>query len=370
MSEPFDDAFIDRVYDAALKPELWNDLLVAIADAMQSVGGAAFGMLSNGQGSAFCHYGRYEPPADHRLTGRHMINPWTLAVRREPVGRVLPSHEILPLAELRRTEFHADILAPVKLDHCVITTVCRDQHVNFAFNIMRGDGKGPFSAEEVAKLQTLMPHLRRSAQMRLSLEGYQALSLQQQQILDQITTGVIVVDDMGRFYCANRAAEEIVRGDNGLRLASNTLTARDPRVSRKLAELVDATAAGGPGGSIAVPRAAPPDPLLVLACPLRGTIRDTMSAPGKARQTVALFVKDPLRAFSALDSVLAPLFRLTQAEVRVALALGRGENVSAAAARLGVSQNTVKTHAKRIYEKMDVSNHAELVRKMSRLAAF
>ncbi len=370
MTDPLNEAFIDRIYDAAAKPELWNDLLVEISDMMQSVGGAAFGMLLNNQGSAFCHYGRYEPPQDHRLSGRHMLNPWTLALGRQPVGRVVASHEILPSRDLRRTEFYADILAPEKLEHCVITTVGRNDQVNFAFNIMRGDQKGPYSEEEIARLRVLMPHLRRSAQLRLNLEEYQALSLRQQQILDQINTGVILVDETEQFHCANRAAEEIIRGENGLSLVASSLTARDPRTTRKLLHLIDTTATGGPGGSLAIPRDSTADPLLLLACPLRGTIRDALTAPGKSRQTVALFIKDPMRGLAGLDNVLTPLYRLTGAEVRVALALGSGATVFAAAHRLGVSQNTVKTHAKRVYEKMGVSNHAELAQKLSRLASF
>ncbi len=370
MSDPFDEEFIDRIYDAATEPQLWNELLVTISDMMQSVGGAAFGMLLNGQGSAFCHYGRYQPPEDHRLSGRHMINPWTIAVQRHPEGEVLASHDIVPLRELQRTEFYSDILAPEKLDHCMIASVYRDHNVNFAFNIMRGDNTGPYSEAEVARLQELMPHLRRAARMRLKIESFQVLSLQQQQILDQINTGVILIDEMGRFRCANSAAEEIVRSGIGLRLLGNALTARDMKASRKLADLVAETAMGGPGGSVGVPRGPGNDPLLVLVCPLRGTIRDALSAPGRMRQTVALFIKDPARGYSGLDAVLTPLFELTRAEIRVALALGRGDGVGRVAELLGISENTVKTHTKRIYEKMAVSNHAELVQKLSRLSSF
>jgi DNA-binding CsgD family transcriptional regulator len=371
MANVLEEAFIDRIYDAAARPELWNRLLVEIADMMQSAGGAAFGMLMNGQGSAFCHYGRYEPPQDHRLSGRHMLNPWTRALQRAPVGRVLSSHEIIPSGDLHRTEFYADILAPEKLEHCVITTVGRSNTVNFAFNIMRGDQKGPYTEREIAKLNAIMPHLRRSAQLRLNLESYQALSLRQQQILDQINTGIVLLDEAGQFHCVNKAAEEIFCADNGLALVANSLVTRDGRITRRLSHLIEATAAGGSGGSMSVPRSDTMlDPMLILVCPLRGTIRDALSAPGKSRQVVALFIKDPRRGFSGLDHILMPLFRLTKAEIRVALALGSGETMDVTASQLGISRNTVKTHAKRVYEKMGVANQAELVRNIARLAAF
>jgi DNA-binding CsgD family transcriptional regulator len=369
VADTSDEDFIDRIYDSILQPHLWDQILVEISDMMQSAGGAAFGMLTNGQGSAFCHYGRYQPPEDQRLSGHYMINPWTAAVMRQPVGAVLPSHRILPLRDLRRTAFYADILGPEKLDHCVITTVSRTPSVNFAFNIMRSDKVGPFSEAEVAKLRALMPHLRRAAELRLSFEGYRDLSLRQQQILDQINTGVILIDEMGAYRCANIVAEEMLRMRNGLTLQPNALVARDHKTTKALERLIAETAAGGVGGTVPVPRETQ-DPLLILVYPLRGTIRDALTVPGRARQTVVLFIKDPARGFSGPDSVLGPLFQLTPAEVRVALALGRSESVEAAAAILGRSINTVKTHIKRVYEKMGVGSHAELVQKIAKLASF
>ncbi len=370
MANPFDEVFIDRIYDAALKPELWSELLVNIADMMRSSLGIACGMSASEQNALFCHYGRCEPPRDAQLGRRHLLNPWTIAVQQEAVGRVLPSHRIMPLRDLRRTEFYADILAPEKIDHCVITKVCRAKDVNFTFSIMRGEKTGIYTDHEIANLRSLLPHLRRSAMMRLNLDAYEALSFQQQQVLDRIDTGIVLVDELGRFFCVNQAAEALMHADNGLSLSANMLAAKDARITRKLLSLVSATAEGGPGGSMAIPRDSILDPLLVLVCPIRGMVRDTLSAPGVSRRTVALFIKDPLRGFSDLDGVLTPLFHLTQAEIRVALALGSGQSIAGASVCLGISQNTVKTHAKRIYEKMGVTNHAELVKKVSRLASF
>jgi DNA-binding CsgD family transcriptional regulator len=368
MSDALRESLIDRIYDAAAKPELWKELLVALADLVRSQGGVAIGILTNGQGSAFCHCGRYRPPANCR----HMLNPWTITVQQRPVGEIVRSHEIMPLRDLRRTAFYEDMLAPSRLDHSVVATICRNAKVNFALTIMRSDKIGPYAEEDLAKLEEVMPHLHRSARMRLNLEAYHALSLHQQEILDRILTGVILVDEIGRFHCVNQAADDILSAEDGLRMLGNVLTARDLKASRQLTELVAATATGGAGGTIVVPRPSGQDPLFVLAVPLRGMIRESLIGPGPrpVRQTVALFIKDPARDYTGSDSLLTPLFELTPAEVRVALALGRGEGVRRVALRLNLSENTVKTHAKHIYEKIGVGNQAELVHKLSRLVSF
>jgi DNA-binding CsgD family transcriptional regulator len=59
---------------------------------------------------------------------------------------------------------------------------------------------------------------------------------------------------------------------------------------------------------------------------------------------------------------------LTPAEVRVALALQDGCSVREAAERLGLSVNTVKTHLKRVYDKLSVRGLPELVARLARRA--
>jgi DNA-binding CsgD family transcriptional regulator len=380
MLDPFSDALIDRIYDAAIEPQIWGDVLVSIADGLNSTGGAAFAMLADGTGSAFCHYGRYEPPRDHRESGRHMINPWTKAVFMQPSGRILASHKILPLEKLRRTDFYEDILKPEKLDHCVITSVYRNKDVNFAFNIMRSDRKGPYAPDEIAWLNQIMPHLRNSARVRLIVEGLQALSHQQQSVLDHVGTGFFLCDELGRYSCGNKAANEILGQPFGLKLKEGKLSARGHNDTQKLHELVHQTSLGGAGGMMTIQRHGLTDPLLIIVFPIRGNLQEMLWSPGRKRNTVALFVKDPLRDYDGSDDALSLTFELTKAEVRVALAMLKlsSENHpdektkinQLVAGHLDLSINTVKTHLKNIYVKMHVKNHTQLVLKLSKIASF
>ena len=92
---------------------------------------------------------------------------------------------------------------------------------------------------------------------------------------------------------------------------------------------------------------------MVLVCPLRGTIRYKIGPLGEPQPAVALFIKDPaLAGETQLNDVLMQFYRLTPAETRVATMLGAGCGMVGASRYLAVSENTVKTHAKRIYEKM------------------
>jgi DNA-binding CsgD family transcriptional regulator len=70
-----------------------------------------------------------------------------------------------------------------------------------------------------------------------------------------------------------------------------------------------------------------------------------------------------------LGASLCENFNLTSAEARVAVALSQGQSRTAAATALGITVNTVKTHVRRLYVKLGVSRHGELVHFMSRLRA-
>jgi DNA-binding CsgD family transcriptional regulator len=59
---------------------------------------------------------------------------------------------------------------------------------------------------------------------------------------------------------------------------------------------------------------------------------------------------------------------LTAAELRVATALAQANGMTAAAAILGISPNTLKSHTKRIYAKIGIRGHAELVQSIARIA--
>jgi DNA-binding CsgD family transcriptional regulator len=65
--------------------------------------------------------------------------------------------------------------------------------------------------------------------------------------------------------------------------------------------------------------------------------------------------------------LLAEAYGLTPTEVQVALRLGR-ESLSIAATALGITMNTLKTHARRVYAKTGARGQADLTRLLASLA--
>jgi hypothetical protein len=283
---------VDLIYDAALEPELWDRALVGVADALNSLSGILTGM-SEADGVAnfaFAYFGRLDPEFNLRHASLGLNeNPWMPTLSPQPIGRIVSSDEILPLAEARGTAFYREVITPQDDEHVLMTNLMHQDGIACSFFLARSVRKGPYDEHEVRLLEELVPHLRRATMLFWRTKAYQVLAKDQQQLLDLIDIGIVLIDAFGRARCVNRAAENIVRQDEGLTLRRSVVCAHDPAANEELINLIAATAAGGAGGTVGLPRTESNLPLIVLVCPLRGKLREHNLLN---RSPVALFVSD------------------------------------------------------------------------------
>ena len=71
---------------------------------------------------------------------------------------------------------------------------------------------------------------------------------------------------------------------------------------------------------------------------------------------------DPDATLALNPAVIAQLHGLTPAEARVAAALVKGDTLAQYAEQAGCSEDTARTHMKRILDKTGASRQADLVR--------
>jgi DNA-binding CsgD family transcriptional regulator len=86
---------------------------------------------------------------------------------------------------------------------------------------------------------------------------------------------------------------------------------------------------------------------------------DELQMPDAA---VLLFIVDPANSAGIPLSWMMDGYGLTRAEAKVALAASSGLTIPETASRLGVSQNTIKTHLRRVFAKTGISRQSELAR--------
>ena len=164
-------------------------------------------------------------------------------------------------------------------------------------------------------------------------------------LIDHLEQGVAVTDRFGRPRYLNRAAQALIRRGL-LRLDGGCLCSGTPEHGAALGRLI-ARCAIGTGGSVRLTGEG--GTLLIAACAI----------PGNA---VLLRVVDPASTRLPDTRVLQDQFGFTPAEAILAGDILAGNDLTASAARRGVTRHTARAHLRRLFEKTGTRRQAELMR--------
>jgi DNA-binding CsgD family transcriptional regulator/PAS domain-containing protein len=374
-----DDALLDlvgRIYETALQPETWPDVLTRIADRLQAVSGSLIihdcVQPAVSDRNAFLpqvHVTRLDPETLGEYQ-RHWIqhDPGLKAMELMSAGALATDETVSSREEWLRSAIYNDFLLPRQIARVLAGLPVRDRQGVAHVFFHRPSSQGAYEAGEQELLRRILPHLARALTIR---RHFLDMSRQRQaalEALDHSPVGVVLLGPGGEVTHMNRAAEEIVAEADGLTVARGRLYAARPAETRELQRRIhDAVATGngrgpGDGGAQLLSRPSPRRPLAVLVTPLF-----LASALGPLRQaTAAVFVRDPEREPASPPDQMRALYGLTPAEARLACHLANGLSLREAAQRLEVTVETVRSQVKRIFEKTDTRRQAELVALLAR----
>jgi DNA-binding CsgD family transcriptional regulator len=182
--------------------------------------------------------------------------------------------------------------------------------------------------------------------------------------LDALQAGVILLDGRNRILAANHSAEEILHKRRGLRSLRGVLACEEASdtsaMHAAVAALTDTTVLDSTRATnISVRRGGGERFLLVQMLPASEI--DAVRSIGHKPAVAILYIVDP-DSCTTDPANIAEAFRLTAAEARVLREILRCSGLVEAAARLGVSVPTARTHLQHVFEKTDTRSQAELVR--------
>jgi DNA-binding CsgD family transcriptional regulator len=215
-------------------------------------------------------------------------------------------------------------------------------------------------------LETVAPHLQRAAAVHDLLSRTRATTESLGAAVAAAGFAVFLLTGDCRVVFANAKAEDLVRHGMGLRYEHGRLAATSPALTARLHALARQAASpktgeGHAGGTIELCRGENRPPLVAHVIPL-APIR-TVAIFDLDRPAAALFVVDPAAGLGAQIQHFAARFGLTAGETRVLTEIIAGNGLPAAAARLKISERTVRTHAYRILEKTGTNRQTELIRR-------
>jgi DNA-binding CsgD family transcriptional regulator len=350
---------IEAIYDAALEPARWNDVVVGIKDF---VGGQACGLFSKDSISKFgvTHYYCGADPYYIQLYSETHSRFDPLA-KLPRYGKVVSIPDLVDFDEYRRGRFYQEWLKP---QGCVdaANVVIEKSKSSCPVLMTVLAGKRMVDEEMRQRIALIVPHATRALMINRAVESRQSEAAAFADILNGLNAGIFLVDAGCRLVHANTVGHGMLSADDFLRSIGGQLVVRDVQVNQTLREIFGAD---GDAALAAMGRAFPliahdgeryVAHVLPLASVMRNGVDRTFKAVG------ALFVRKVELNGQSCGELVARTFELTPAEQRVLLAIVEVGGVPETAEALGIAETTVKTHLHRVFAKTGASRQADLVK--------
>jgi len=351
-----DEEIIDRVYEAALVPELWSSVLNDLKTVGDAAGTILFaatdrstvGLATEGVESVLeAAQSPYWAPRNTR--GQLLL---TL-----PQAEFHSDADHFTQDQMGADPLYTDLHWKLGLGYAAATWISPPNGDNLIISIERRRDRGPFEREVINRLTGLRPHIARSAILAARMEfekirtanfafevsGLPAAAVASDgSVIDCNASfeglgGQARIGSLNRLQLANKNAQDILQHSLAM------VHVRDPNFI---------TAAR----SIALPESGEVPASVMHLIPVRRVARDLFSR-------AAIFVVITALGDRKLPpaNVVQGLFDLTSSETKVAMALAENLTVSEAAARYGISRETVRHHLKSIFLKTGLSRQSEVV---------
>lgn len=365
---------IGEVYDASLDPALWPHAIESICGyvgaasaslhSQDSVTRATDALFWWGRASTAPHYFKIY------LEKYGKINPIFPGVVFFDLELTVAVPDVISCEEFVRTRFFQEWLAPQSLTDGLFSNLEKGATSCALFTAMRHAAQGPVDDRMRRRFELITPHVRRAMLIGQVIDLHRVEAAALADSLDELASGVFIVDSNGRIIHANASAHRLIAEASLLRAPNGRIAALDLQ-SRTLLDVFTAAEAGdaavGKKG-IALPLTARTGERYVAhVLPLTSGARRKAGVSYAA--TAAMFIRKAELDLPSPPEALASQFKLTPAEVRVLFAIVEIGGVPEVAPVLGIADQTVKSHLHHIYEKTETKRQADLVKLVASYSA-
>src|SRR5262245_6002900 len=364
-------SLIAGIYDAALDPGLWSEVLTRIAEFVDGQVGGLLAKDSNKKCvQAYFHAGL--DPHYLRLYAQtySKLGPVAMSLFEE-IGQIASVPQLMPYEAFCRGSFYREWAQPQGWVDVAVAVLEKSPNCCAYLSMSRSAASGMVDDEMRRRMAFVAPHVRRAILIGKALDFKQAEAATFAEILDGLSCGLLLIDCCGRIVHANAAGSEILANADFLRSAAGRLVADDGHVDQALRDTVAAAGAGDAGmgaKGTALPLVAHDGGRYVAhVLPLTSGARSRAGAAYAA--AAALFVRKAAMERPSPPDVIGKTYNLTPTELRVLLAIVEIGGVPEVAAAFGVAETTVKTHLARLFEKTGTGRQADLVKLVAGFSA-
>ncbi|WP_246755000.1 MULTISPECIES: helix-turn-helix transcriptional regulator [Rhizobium] len=364
---------IGTIYDCVLDPGLWQsvvdsirrelDFCYAVLGVYPLPGGNVVLGVSTGIDSVKL--------GELPYYGNDLVELWggDARVKQYPLEEPIVQSRVVPNATLLASRYFIEWAGPQGVIDAVAIGLERNTRMVSTLSFGRHSTAGIVGNGEVDSLRLLAPHFRRAIAISQLLELQSIAAANVASVLDGLSVGVVLVDELMALIHTNPVAEAMLARKDPIKVTNGRIAVLD---ASSAVEDAVAQAAGdemllGRRGGTGFPIHGPSgEPYIIHVLPLERR----ESRPGLFRRaTAALFVTPADRPISLPFDAFAALYGLTPAEVRIAEMLVAGRTRREISDELGLGSATVKTHLLRVFEKTGVRRQVDLVRLVASFAS-
>jgi DNA-binding CsgD family transcriptional regulator len=344
---------VDRIYEAAVIPELWRETCIALANEIEAYSAAIFSLSSESTYRWISTPNVKELVEAFSASDLRFQNVRPQRALTQVPGIFSRDTDIMTPEELAGDPVYNAFIYPNGLKWTAGCAIQEPSGHLIVFDLMRKADTGQFSDEEIARLNGLKPDLARAALMTSRLAFREAVSVTS--ALSMVGLPAVVIGDGGSAIAMNEEMERLAPLiSTG---AGNSLNIARPVAKQMLDDALARLRAGAQPAVQSIPVAASDEfPAMILhVLPVRRMARDVFGL------SLALLIATPVGEVGPPDMrVLSGLFDLTPAEAKLAREVAVGASMENAAVTLGLSIETVRTYLKRVMAKTGTRRQAEL----------
>lgn len=366
-------ALLHQIYEAGVIPERWNDVVAAIARSLGADKGLLFTpYLAPQHGGMIFPHGISEETLQLWASSYIEHDIWAESARSKGMvgdGLVFIDEEITPREQLLDSRFYREFLSHIGIGRlCFGIVFGGDPGLALtALSIYRDVSDPPFSAADKEWMQLLVSHVSRSLAIMQRLDTARLQNASLLTSFDRLQFGVALLDSEMCVLHLNAAAMSAMERRDGLSISSSgylegrTTISGTPSLSRWLLD------------NRKMPESSQTH--FLDGCQIRRTDADSRyviqcapvsdSSGWRAHEQAVCyvaFITDPAALRLPEESRLMALYGLTPAQTRVALGIASGGTPRETAERMGISEETVRSHLKAIFMKTQSSRQSDLVR--------
>lgn len=355
-------ALAGEIYDAALDPSQWVDVLGSISGF---IGGPASALSSHdvAKHEARFHFIWGDDPDYSRSYAETYVhlNPWLPHLLALKPGEIIVASQMLPHDEMYETRFFREWVAPQGYGDNVGAMVEREGTVITTLNTSIGSAESPASPEAVRRMELIVPHVRRAVSIgnAIEMKGIEADTLGD--AVDAIGTAVYLLRACGGLVRANASGQELMESGTLFRPMPDRLVPELGGRDHDLIRAVDHAANGAIFPIGAVPLI-DRDGTRFVAHVLPLTSGKRARAGRVTGATVAVFIHRAVMDCAFPIEAVSQHYELSKTEVRVLTAMLEYGPPGDVAPALGISESSVRTHLRKLFEKTGTTRQADLVK--------